>query len=512
MAEYGIHIAVVVAYFLVVLGIGAAAFRQSETTAEDYFLGGRTAKTVVLFMALFGTNVTPFVLMGIPGLAYHHGVGVFGLNAAIVVLGIPLTFWLIGYPAWIAAKRTGAVTPAELYVRRFGVRWIGYLMFAVFFAYTVPYMVTAVAGVGIAADTLSGGALGYAPATGGILVITLLYTSLGGMRATMWTNVFQGAVFLGFTLLAFFLIGDRLGDQVGLGADGLRGLMTRIHADNPRLFEVPREGPFAPGEWASWALAIALTVIAFPHMMVRIFAAKDVEALKNACRYYPLAMILLWVPAVLFGVWATVEHPGLVGKESDAVFPMLIFDHLGPVLQGLALAGILAAVMSTLDAQLLTLSSMLTRDVLPAGLDERRQVQLGRVFLVVVAGLTWAVVLARPASIFKIAKLSFSGYVTLVPTLFLGLRWRRFTVAGAASSIVLGNAVLLLTWLEVVPKAAQLGLLPVAWGLLAAIAGAVAGSLLSPPTNASVAEAVLGPVRTVLGGRDQSRPGTTPSP
>ena len=194
MSESVIRTIMVVAYFLVVLLIGAAAFRRTQSTAEDYFLGGRTAKTVVLFMALFGTNVTPFVLMGIPGLAYHHGIAVFGLNAAVVVLGIPLTFWLIGYPAWIAAKRVGAVTPAELYVRRFGVRWIGYLLVTIFFVYTVPYMVTAVVGVGIAVDVLSEGALGFELAAAGILLITLAYTSLGGMRATMWTNVFQGAV------------------------------------------------------------------------------------------------------------------------------------------------------------------------------------------------------------------------------------------------------------------------------------------------------------------------------
>lgn len=488
MTAQATRLAVVTVYFLVVLAIGALAFRRTEETAEDYFLGGRTAKTVVLFMALFGTNVTPFVLMGIPGLAYHHGIAVFGLNAAIVVLGIPLTFWLIGYPAWIAAKRTGAVTPAELYARRFGARWFGYLMFAVFFAYTVPYMVTAVAGVGIAVDVLSDGAVRFELAAAGILVITLLYTSLGGMRATMWTNVFQGAVFLGFSLLAFALIADDMG--------GLSAVMQRIQAESPQLLDRPSGGRFSPGAWASWALAIALTVIAFPHMLVRVFAAKDVRALKNACRYYPLAMILLWVPAVLFGIWATLEHPGLEGRASDAVFPLMVLDHLGPALQGLALAGILAAVMSTLDAQMLTLSSMLTRDVLPEDLGDRRQVLLGRLFLIALALVTYGVVVLRPASIFKIAALSFSGYVTLVPTLFLGLRWRRFTVVGASASIVLGNLALIAAWLEWIPEVG--GVLPVAWGLGAAILGAVVGSLLSPPTARSVADAVLKPVADAL--------------
>ena len=474
MSDSLIRTLVVIAYFAIVLVIGALAYRKTENTAEDYFLGSRSAKTVVLFMALFGTNVTPFVLMGIPGLAYHHGIAVFGLNAAIIVLGIPLSFWLIGYPAWIAAKQTGSVTPAELYAKRFGARWFGYLMFLVFLVYTLPYMVTGVAGIGIAVEVLSEGSVGFELATAGILLVTLAYTSLGGMKATMWTNVFQGAVFLGFSLLAFALIADELG--------GLSTIMQRIHAESPQLFERPSAGPFAPGAWASWALAISLTVIAFPHMMVRIFAAKDVTALKNACRYYPGAMVLLWIPAVLFGLWATVEHPGLIGKQSDAVFPMLVLDHLGPLLEGLALASILAAVMSTLDAQMLTMSSMLTRDVLPPGSSDRNQVRFGRMFLVVLAAVTWWIVVQKPASIFTLATLSFSGYVTLVPTLYLGLRWRRFTVWGATASIVLGNAVLVLSFAQVIPP---LGLLPVAWGFAAALVGAVVGSWLTEPRRQS---------------------------
>lgn len=487
MDENAVRIAVVVAYFVIVLVIGALAYRRTSATAEDYFLGSRSARSLVLFMSLFGTNITPFVLMGIPGLAYHHGILVFGHNAAIVVLGIPLTFWLIGYPAWIAAKRTGALTPAELYAARFGSRRFGWLMFAVFFVYTVPYMVTAVFGVALAVDVLGEGAIGFEAAAAGILVITLVYTTLGGMRATMWTNVFQGAVFLGFSLIAFAWIADDLG--------GLAHVMQAVQREAPQLLEVSEAPAFAPGAWASWALAIALTVIAFPHMLVRVFAAKDARALKNACRFYPLAMVLLWVPAVLFGLWASVEMPGLVGKQSDRVFPLLVLEHLGPTMQGLALASILAAVMSTLDAQLLTLSSMLTRDVLPRSIEDRMQVRVGQLFLVVISLITYLIVVQRPASIFTLASLSFSGYVTLVPTLYLGLRWRRFTVEGATASLLVGNAVMLAAWLEWLPS---LGLLPVAWGLIAAIVGALAGSWLSRPGDPKVAARMLDPIDAAL--------------
>lgn len=477
---------VILVYMVIVLCIGAVAYRRSVQTAEDYFLGGRAAKTVVLFMALFGTNVTPFVLMGIPGLAYHAGVGVFGQNAAIVALGIPITFYLIGYPAWMAAKRVGAVTPAELYAIRFDSPALGLLMFVVFFVYTLPYMVTAVTGVGLAVDILSEGAVGFELAAAAILLITIVYTSLGGMRATMWTNVFQGSVFLGFTLVAFFLIGNELG--------GFSGMHQKLTEQAPQLLSKGDKPPFQPGAWGSWALAISLTVIAFPHMLVRIFAAKDITALKNACRYYPLALIILWLPVVMFGVWGAVEFPGLEGKASDEVFPRLVLEHLGPGLQGIALAGILAAVMSTLDAQMLTLSSMLSRDVLRRywrDMNDRSEVRIGRIFLVLLTLVTFLIVVQKPASIFDIAKLSFSGYVTLVPTLYLSLRWRRFTATGAMASIVGGNLVLLLTYREVLPTA---GLLPVAWGLAAAIVAGIGVSLFTKPADEALTERVLGPI------------------
>ena len=124
---------------------------------------------------------------------------------------------------------------------------------------------------------------------------------------------------------------------------------------------------------------------------------------------------------------------------------------------------------------------MLSRDVLhrlrPC-LTAREQVRAGRVFVVLVAVLTATLVVARPASIFSIASFSFSGYVMLVPTLYLGLRSPSFTAPGAIVSILLGNAVLLFAWVQPSP---WLGVLPVGWGLGAAILGAWLGSRWGHP-------------------------------
>ncbi len=476
---------VCVLYLAVVVAIGAVAYRRTGRSSEEYFLGGRTAKTVVLFMALLGTNVTPFVIMGIPGLAYHQGVGVFGLNAAIVALGIPWTFYVIGWPAWKAARRLGAISPAELFAERLGSPAVGIVLFVAFVVYTLPYLVTSVLGVGLAVSTLTHDAVSLPVAAALILVITIGYTALGGMKATMWTNVFQGSVFLGLMVVAFFAVADGLG--------GFAAATEAVAELAPELLSKGDRPRFAPGAWASWGLAISLTVIAFPHMLVRIFAAADVSALKNTCRLYPLSLVLLWLPAVMFGVWGAAAIPGLEGHQSDRIFPLLVQAHLGPVLQGLALAGVLAAVMSTIDAQFLTLGSMLTRDVVRRAaprLDDRAQVAWGRRFVLLLAVATYVVVLWRPASIFDIAAFSFSGYVMLVPTMVGALHWRRMTAIGAIASVVVGNGVLLAT-MQV--TALPGGLLPVAWGLAAAIVGLLVGSWLSSPPSAAVVERALGP-------------------
>lgn len=462
-------------YLAVVVAIGVVAARKTTHDAEDYFLGGRKARTLVLFMALFGTNVTPFVLLGVPGLAYHEGVGVFGHNAAIVALGIPLTFWLIGRPAWHAARRHGAITPAELYARQLDSPALGVVLFVAFTVYTLPYLATSVIGVAVATDTFTAGAIDGRSAAGVLLAVTVLYTTSGGMRATMWTNVVQGLVFMVFIVIALFVIADGLG--------GAAEATSAVARTAPELLVVGDRPRFSGGAWGSWALAISLTVIAFPHMLVRVFAARDATALRNTCRLYPPALLVLWLPAVLIGVWGAAAIPGLEGRASDSIFPRMVAAYTGPWLQGLGLAAILAAVMSTLDAQFLTLSSMLGRDALRRvwpDMTVRAEIRVGQAFAVVLAVVTFVIVLYPPDSIFEIAGFSFSGYVMLVPTLYLGLRWPAFSAKSAIASIVAGNAVLI----AMLMRGPSPGVLPVAWGLLAAILVALVGGLVWPRRSA----------------------------
>lgn len=472
-------------YIAAVLTVGLLANRKAEGSPEDYFLAGRKLGTLVLFMALFGTNATAFVLIGIPGKAYHDGIGVFGLNAPVVALFTPLTFFLVGVPARRMAARLGAITPAELFAERFKSPAVGVVLFLLFTIYTVPYMVTGVIGSSLVLEQVTEGRITSSVGALGVLVIALVYTTLGGMRATAWTNVLQGVIFLLFLLVAV------VGIAISLG--GPTAAMNEVAARDPDLLRVAREGAFEPRRWASWGLLISLTVIAFPHMFVRLLAAGSSESLRTVCRLYPLALIALWLPPVLIGVWGAAEFPGLEGRASDQIFSKMVSAHLPELLAGFGFLAVLAAVMSTLDAQLLTLSSMLVRDVVdrirPAE-GPKRDVLIGRMFAVAIAAVVYWLAVSLQDSVFGIAAVSFSGYVTLTPVLFLGVRWRRFTGAGAIASMVVGTAVLWGIW----PTAVG-GFLPVVWAFLSALVAGIVVSVLRP-ADPSIAERAFGAERS----------------
>lgn len=476
-------VAAVGAYALAVLAIGAAATRASARSPEEYFLAGRGLRTVVLFMALFGTNTTTFVLVGIPALAYTLGVGVFGYNVPIIALGIPLTFWWIGSPARRMAKRLGALSPAEIYARRFDSRALGLVLFAAFTVWTLPYMLQAVQGAGLVLRQASGGRVPEALGSGFVLFLALSYTSLGGMRATAWTNVLQGALFLGFVISAFFLMSSSLG--------GLPAAMEAVRERDPSLLVVVHEGAFAPRAWSSWGLVIALTVIGFPHMLSRLIAARDERSLKHVVVLYPVALTALWLPVVLIGVWGAASIPGL--ERPDEVLFAMTARHMPAVFGAVAFVAVLAAVMSTLDAMLLTLSSMLVRDVLRPFAGEIRpgtEILVGRVFAALLAAAVYALALFWRDSIFNISRQAFEGYCTLVPVLALGARWRRLTASGAIASVLAGQAVLAAAWSGGFDPR---GFLPAFWGLLAAIGVAVAVSLATPPQAPVDLERAFGP-------------------
>lgn len=456
-------------YILTLVIIGVFSYRRGMESAEDYFMAGRSFGTFVLFMSLFGTNVTAFALIGMPGIAYHAGIGVFGYFGAIGAFVTPLSFILIGYPIWQLGKRHGYLTPAQMFGERWQSAAVSYLLFGLLLWYTIPYVIIGLMGGGIAIEALSGGAVPYALAAGIVAAVTVVYTSLGGMRGTAWTNVFQATIFLAFLIVACIGISAKLG--------GIKLLHTRLVSEAPQLLgnQHPR---LTPGIWATGFLVGPASVIAFPHMFMRLMTARSPKALRRTIFVYPWGLVLLYVPITLIGVWGALDIPGLIGKESDKILPMLVERHLPIWLGAVGLAAILAAVMSSLDGQLLTISTMIAVDIFPHKAYKAGP-RIGRLGVILLAAAALMVSLFRPAGIFDISVYAFSGYTLIVPVMAFGLFWKRSTATGILIGSILGHGLLAAYYLGL--KYPTFGTFPVFPCLIIESAAVALGSLLTPP-------------------------------
>ncbi len=472
-------VAIAVVYLTVLLTIGWWSYRKTIPTPEDFFMAGRAFGPVVLTLTVYATNMTAFYMLGTPGNAYRQGIGTYGYIAFASALVIPAMFYLIGYRAWLVGKKHGYMTQPELFGARFDSSAVALVLFVLLVFYTVPYIVTSVIGAGLALESLTQGQIPYLWGAVGVLLITMLYTAFGGMRGTAWTSVFQGLAFIVIGLLAFVMIANALG--------GFEAITQRVYAERPQLLQ--REGNFDPKDWFSFIFIAPLAVIAFPHVFMRVLTGKSHRTLKALTVVYPLLFLLTWTTVIYIGLWGSVVMPGLDAKSSDAILPMMIAKFLPPVVLGLGLAAVWAAIMSTLDAMMLTLSTMLTRDLLGRWLPQHvrekgREVALGRFFIVLIAVLALVGALIRPGTIYEIAKFAFTGYALTVPAMLAALYWKRSTAWGVLASLVIPNLLLPLYYFTPYLSWSTFGFLPVVPLMVLSIVLLVLVSLWTRPPSA----------------------------
>ena len=476
---------ILTAYMCGVLAIGLTSHRLFRGTSEDYFVATRSIGPFVLLMSLFGTNMTAFSLLGASGEAYRIGIGVFGLMGSSSALVIPIVFVTIGTRVWSVGKRHGLLTQAQLMRARFGSDLVGLLLFGFLVLLVIPYLLIGVKGGGLTLSAITGGSV---PAWVGGLVITLvvlIYVTYGGLRGTAWANTFQTLVFMVLGTVTLFFILNRLG--------GLDAALSRLEVARPDL--LVRGDNILPLKYLSYML-IPLSAGMFPHLFMHWLSAKKAASFKLSVVAYPLCMVAVWVPSVLLGVLGRDTFADLEGPAAGSVLIRMIEHHAPEVLAGLLGAGVLAAVMSSLDSQVLALGTMFTQDVvrhygLGERMSERRQVLVARGFVVSVLFITYLLSLVVDTSIFGLAIWSFSGFAALVPLIVATLFWRRATAAGALASVIVTAA----TWIFFFARGWSTpgysingtGLMPVVIMFAASTLAVVVVSLLTrPPDDADV--------------------------
>ncbi|KAF1086259.1 Sodium/pantothenate symporter [Sporotomaculum syntrophicum] len=435
--------AVIICYLAITLGIGIYSGRQSAKSSEGYFLAARELGPYVMFFTLFATNISAFAYMGAPGGAYHLGVGFFGYLATTTSLAA-VFFYAIGYRTWLLGRKYEFMTAPQLLGAIYNSRGVTLVMLLAFAVFTVAYMLVQPIGAGYVINAITGGAI---PAYVGVLMVLIfitIYVFMGGLKATAYADLFQGSIMIICVALAFLLIVFKIGGPT----EAAHNLM----AISPELFG---RGNFSLEQWISFGLVIALGVPVFPQLFTKYLAAKNPDSLKTTMTLYPVAMIVIYIPVLFLGAFGTLVFPGLEGKASDSIIPMMLQNFYAPWVGALVLSAVLAAIMSTTASQLITISTMILKDFyipyVNKNLSADKEVTVGRVFIFVLAILACYIALNPPSAILTIVTWAFTGYAVLTPGILAALYWRGSTATGVICSVLAGEATVALFAFGIIP-------------------------------------------------------------
>lgn len=441
-----------------------SASRLFSGTKSDYQLASHSIGPFLLLMSLFGTTMTAFALVGSSGEAFKEGIGVYGMLASSSGIIHSLCFFLIGVKVWTLARKNGYTTQIQYFRDRLDSDKIGLLLFPILVGLVIPYLLIGVLSSGIVVQNMTAGAFPetfptQSPATNGgippwigslmICLVVLSYVFFGGMRGTAWANAFQTIVFMVLGVVTFCVIANKLGGKESL-MENLKILGEAIPHEKATRVDMSKTKFFS-------YLLIPLSVGMFPHLFQHWLTAKSANSFKLPVVAHPMFIMIVWVPCVLVGVWATTELipakpplPKIPGTEivnANSVLPFLVKTQTAPLLGGLLTAGILAAIMSSLDSQFLCLGTMFSTDIVnhyrKEPLSDQQQVLTTRVFIVGIVALTYLLSLGNYRSVFALAVWCFSGFSSLFPLIFAAVYWKGLTKAGAYASVVAAAG----TWL-----------------------------------------------------------------
>ena len=437
------RLTILLAYMALLLFLGLFASRLFRGTKKDYLLASHSIGPVLLLMSLFGTTMTAFALVGSSGEAYKNGIGVYGMLASASGIVHSLCFFLIGVKIYQFGRRYGYSTQIQFFRDRLESDFVGLLLFPILVGLIIPYLLIGVIAGGSVISVMTTGAFepgtisenGALPAWAGSLLIctvVLIYVFFGGMRGTAWANAFQTTVFMVLGVVTFYLLAMKLG-QGETFSESVQNLNERLDQTKSTRVAMSQTIFFS-------YMFIPLSVAMFPHLFQHWLTAKSANTFKLPVVMHPIFIMIVWVPCVLIGVWGTVSLETPV--EPNKVLATLVNTQIGPLMGGLLSAGILAAIMSSLDSQFLCIGSMFTNDVVThyAGKDrfsDRTQLWIARAFVVAIVAVTYVLSLIDSSkSVFTMAIWCFSGFAGLFPIVFAALYWRRLTAAGAISGII----------------------------------------------------------------------------
>ena len=461
-----------VIYMAIVIGIGVVFAKQANKNSENYFLGGRSLGPWVTAMSAEASDMSGWLLMGLPGVAYWCGLA----DAAWTAIGLAIgTYfnWLIVSKRLrrYSARANNAITLPEFFSNRFREKnkviltlSAGFIL--IFFAvYAASCFVTC----GKLFSTLFG--LPYISMMLVGAAFVLLYTLLGGFLAESASDFMQGIVMI-LALTVIVTISTVQAGGIGAvieNAKSIPGFFDFFGLANPTVNEAGKQiallGKPIFGEPTKYGLlkicstmAWGLGYFGMPQVLLRFMAIRDEKELTRSRRIAMVWVVISLGVAVFIGIAGRQLYPTahLTASDAESIFITLATSSLPAILAGFVMAGILAATISSSDSYLLIAASAVAKNVYQGVIKKKatdKQVMMvSRITLLVIALIAIIIALDEQSVIFKVVSFAWAGFgATFGPLMLFSLFWKRINRAGAIAGMISGGGMVFL-WKLVISK------------------------------------------------------------
>ena len=442
----------IILYLGIVLFVGFLFARKNESAA-DFFLGGRRLGPLVTAMSAEASDMSSYLLMGLPGLAYLTGVADVGWTVIGLAVGTYLNWLLVAKRLRRYTHITKSFTLPQFFSDRFHDKknilcTIAALIIIIFF---VPYTASGFAACGKLFSSLFGANYMTAMIISAIVIVG--YTTAGGFLAASTTDFIQSII---MTFALFIVLGFATSSAGGLGAvinnaKSIAGYFSLTETHNVTTGNAQPYTFLTIISTCAWGLGY----FGMPHILLRFMAIKDEQKLKLSRRVASVWVVIAMAVAVLIGlVGNALTNAGLIegltGSNSETVIiriATLLSTHgiFPALIAGLILSGILASTMSTADSQLLAAASSVSQNImqetLHINLSKKKSMIVARLTVIIIAILGIFIARDPESSIFGIVSFAWAGFgAAFGPVILCSLFWKRANLPGAIAGMASGGA------------------------------------------------------------------------
>lgn len=409
-------------YILLLIGIGFLGRRASKgKTLADFFVQSRGMGLLVLFFTLYATQYSGNTVVGFAAKGYREGL--YFVYSVILMMCVIGAYLIFAPKLQSLSQKKHYITAGDYLTDRFGSSRLIFLSSIIYVWALGNYIISNLKAVGYIVESITGGMISFGWGIVILAVVMVFYEMMGGMRAVAWTDAIQGFLLLFGCVSIFILFISHYG--------GLASLLSKVEIARPDFWRLP-DGSVATHS-ISTIFVFYFGISMYPQAIQRIYAAASGKTLRRSFQLMVFMPLLTTLPIVLMGTLANGIYPGLDRTGSEGVTLKILTDLAlnEPGFKWLILlfiCAMVAAIMSTVDSALLSISSIWTKD-LYARMDphasESKLLKIGKwsSFVVMSAGVLLAIYL--PHTIWKLLELKLEILMQMAPAFFLGIHWSK---------------------------------------------------------------------------------------